>query len=77
MKAGSLILLCVLISGCKFIRGVGQDMTAIGRTLTKVSGTGSDRGHEDVSSTSQTFDQPYEDAAYADPSEPPQWASAT
>lgn len=73
MRILSLVCLCALLSGCNFVRGVGQDMAAVGRTLTKVSGTQSGHAEEYSAPESQPFDDPYaDDQAYAEPSGAPQ-----
>jgi predicted small secreted protein len=67
-----LACLSLVLSGCNITRGVGEDMAAVGRTLTKVSGTEDRSQHEETSPASQPFDQSYEDQAYVEPAELPQ-----
>jgi predicted small secreted protein len=70
MKPIFLILTCALLPGCNLMRGVGQDMAAVGRTLTKVSGT--EGGNQHQGPAAQPYDQSYEDQTYVEPSEVPQ-----
>ena len=72
MKPVFLILVCALLPACNLVRGVGQDMAAVGRTLAKVSGTESEQQHEETAPAAQPFDQSYEDQSYLAPAEPPQ-----
>lgn len=73
MRILLLVCLCALLAACNFVRGVGQDMAAVGRTLTKVSGTQSGHAGEYSQAESQPFDDPYPDnQAYAEPSGMPQ-----
>ena len=69
MKPIFLILTCALLPGCNLMRGVGQDMAAVGQTLTKVSGTEGSNQQQDPAA--QPYGQPYEDQAYVEPSEVP------
>lgn len=63
---------CALLLGCNLVRGVGQDMSAVGRTLTKVSGTESTSQHTAADPAAQPFDQPDEDQSYVEPTPLPQ-----
>lgn len=69
MKTLLLVLCCVLSTGCNVLRGVGQDMAAVGRTLARVSGTESSHTSEDTGPAAQPFDPSYEDQSYAEPAE--------
>ena len=72
MKPIFLMLACALLTACNLVRGVGQDMAAVGRTLAKVSGTDTSQQHEEAAPAAQPFDQSYEDQSYLAPAEPPQ-----
>jgi predicted small secreted protein len=70
-----LIFLCLVLCGCNIVRGIGQDTAAIGRTLTKISGTQSDQSSRTTVDTlpaaepyDQTYVQPFEDQSYMEPS---------
>lgn len=72
MRILPLVLLCSLLSACNLVRGVGQDMAAIGRTLTKVSGTHSSHSEEHSTADTRSFDDSYlNDQAYAEPAAMP------
>jgi len=61
---------CLLLPACNVLRGVGQDMAAVGRTLARVSGTDTSHTSEDTGPVAQPFDPSYEDQSYLEPAEP-------
>jgi len=70
-----LIFLCLALCGCNIVRGIGQDTAAVGRTLTKISGTQGDQSNQPTEDTlpaaephDQTYVQPFEDQSYVEPS---------
>ncbi|MFM7376215.1 MAG: hypothetical protein ACKO39_13845 [Chthoniobacterales bacterium] len=67
MKISMIVLLCALLPGCNVVRGVGQDMAAVGRTLTKVAGTGEEHHASEPATGQQPFDPSYHDQSYLQP----------
>ena len=67
MRTIPLVLLCVTLSACNVVRGVGQDMAAVGRTLTKVAGAGDEQHTSEPAPDQQPFDPSYHDQSYLQP----------